>query len=402
LLYEGLVVREGSEYTASFWAKAATPTRIAVNLQLTRSPWHIIAPAREIDIGDRWQRVSVRLTARRSSSEAKMNLIVGFTATTIWLANASLRETQQMRPLPDCLKMFDGRRVTTAEQWKRERRPELKILFQHYMYGYMPPPPANVRWAVRRVNPRFFEGKAVEKEVRIFFGPPGTPPIDVFLAIPARRTRPAPIFVGLAFGGPGGYEYPVKEILDRGYAVAVAQYEQISPDRDNLFHRGIFPFFRRPGQTGRDLHDWGAIAMWAWGLQRIIDYLETLRDVDQDRIAVTGFSRLGKVALLAAAFDERIDLTIPHQAGLGGSAPSRRMSPHAASLEYMNSRYPYWVNLTFPLFNDQVDRLPFDQHCLVALFAPRPVLFTNGDADLWADPSGQFEVLSGQSHKYDD
>src|SRR6202011_6140854 len=120
------------------------------------------------------------------------------------------------------------------------------------------------------------------------------------------------------------------------------------------------------------------------GIQRAVDYLVQDRDLDRERIAVVGHSRLGKTALLAAAFDERIALAIPHQAGCGGTAPSR--GKVGESVRQINDPFPHWFNATFKDFNNHPDRLPFDQNCLVALLAPRPVLFTNGVKDTWANP----------------
>ncbi|MDR7519701.1 MAG: hypothetical protein QN131_13860 [Armatimonadota bacterium] len=236
--------------------------------------------------------------------------------------------------------------MTTKEQWERERRPELQTLFQHYMYGYTPPPPANVQGVVERTDPQFLSGKATRKEIRITFGPPGTPPINLLLVVPNQRVGLAPVFLGLNFrGNDSPYtrfnEFPFELSIDRGFAFATAAYGDIFPDRPD-FAGGIFPFFRRPGQTDRESHDWGAIAMWAWGLQRAVDYLVTDGDIDSARIAVTGHSRLGKTALLAAAFDERIALVIPHQAGTGGSSPSRKKNPKAETVKQINDRFPHW------------------------------------------------------------
>ena len=123
---------------------------------------------------------------------------------------------------------------------------------------------------------------------------------------------------------------------------------------------------------------------------------------------------MGKAALLAAAFDERIALAIPHQAGCGGSAPSRARIAIGKSYNTLdtpktkppetvadiNEKFPHWFNSRFKEFNRQPERLPFDQNCLVALCAPRPVLFTNGRADTWINPAGQFEVLRGAAPVY--
>ena len=132
--------------------------------------------------------------------------------------------------------------------------------------------------------------------------------------------------------------------------------------------------------------------------QRAVDYLPTDKDIDKNRIAVVGHSRLGKTALLAAAFDERIALVIPHQAGCGGTAPSR--GEVGESVKQINDRFPHWFDATFKEFNDHPDRLPFDQHSLVALVAPRPVLLTNAVEDTWANPQGQFEVLQAADPVY--
>src|SRR5262249_58193270 len=91
--------------------------------------------------------------------------------------DAKLPPAAELKPqaeLPDPLVMFDGRRVASREQWEKERRPELKRLFQHYMYGYMPAPPDRIETTVERENARFFNGKATKREVTIRFGPAGT------------------------------------------------------------------------------------------------------------------------------------------------------------------------------------------------------------------------------------
>ena len=127
----------------------------------------------------------------------------------------------------------------------------------------------------------------------------------------------------------------------------------------------------------------------------------TDKDIDSEKIIVVGHSRLGKTALLAAAFDERIALAIPHQAGCGGTAPSRSNDPKAESVKRINTSFPHWFDGDFKEFNDQPDRLPFDQHCLVALVAPRPVLFMPTRSRIqWANPTGQFEVLKAADPVY--
>lgn len=334
--------------------------------------------------------------------------------------------------LPDPLVTFDGQRVKTAGEWRERRRPELKKLFEFYMYGQAPAAPDNLKAKVERVDRGFFGGKATKKEVGISFGPPGTPAIHLLLVVPNRRSGPAPVFVGTNFHGnhtlvadrgvalpdawmpdrsrgvknhrateeSRGTEIGVWNLegsIDRGYAVATFYCGDVDPDKPD-FTDGVHPHYFKPGQTKPGPHEWGTIAAWAWGISRAVDYLVTDGDIDRARIAVVGHSRLGKTALLAAAMDERIALAIPLQAGCGGTAPSR--GKIGESVKQINDHFPHWFCDTFKEFNEQVDRLPFDQHSLVALVAPRPVLFANAVEDEWANPAGQFEVLKAADPVY--
>ncbi len=335
--------------------------------------------------------------------------------------------------LPDPLVMLDGSRVASPEQWAERRRPELKALFEHYMYGVMPPAPASVRATVDREDRQYFGGKATKKEVVIAFGPPGVPEIHLLLVVPNRRTGPAPVFLGVNFHGnhaaladpmialptawmpanaPGVKDnratdagrgkdlgvWSIEKAVDRGYAVATFYAGDIAPDHPG-FADGVFPHdVPRGDHPKRGPTEWGAIAAWAWGTIRAVDYLRTDPDVDKARIVVVGHSRMGKSALLAGAFDDRVALTVCHQAGCGGSAPSR--GKVGEQVKQINDRFPHWFDDEFKTFNDQVDRLPFDQNGLVALAAPRPVLLTNGTLDTWANPAGQFEVLKAADPAY--
>lgn len=334
--------------------------------------------------------------------------------------------------LPDPLVTFGGERVATNQQWYEQRRPELKALFQHYMYGYFPPPPDEIEATVERVDRQLFGGKATKKEVTIKFGPKEAPSINLLLVVPNGRKSPAPVFFGLNFqgnhtllsdpsvalpqswmrgSGPGIKNnratdagrgtrvdvWSIEYVVDRGYAVATFYNGDVDPDRPD-FTDGVHPHYLNEGQTEPGPHDWGTIAAWAYGLHRVVDYLVTDKDIDKDRIAVVGHSRNGKTALLAAAFDERIALAVPHQAGCGGTAPSR--GTVGESVKQINTSFPHWFNDEFTKFNDEVERLPFDQHELIALVAPRPVLLTNAVEDTWANPAGQFEMLRAADKVY--
>jgi hypothetical protein len=338
----------------------------------------------------------------------------------------------EQRELPDPLKMLNGKMVATKEQWNRQRRPELKALFQHYMYGYLPPAP-KIRASISRTYTDFFDGTATLKEVIIDLGKAGAPKIHVALFLPNNAKQPVPIILGTNFCGnhtlttdkrvslnsnwlptspfcPGVLDnratdaargkgidsnWDIAGAIRRGYAIAAFYNGDVAPDTPD-FTRGVFPHFNAP-QTTKETA-WGAEAAWAWGFHRVVDYLVTNKAIDKKRIAIFGHSRNGKAVLFAAAMDERIAMVFPHQAGIGGSAPSR--GTVGESVKAINDRFPHWFNDLYPQFNDNPARLPFDQNALVALMAPRYVLFTCTVGDAWFNPDGQFAVLRGAAGVY--
>ena len=339
-----------------------------------------------------------------------------------------------IKELPDPLVMFDGSQVTSAGQWRNDRRPELISLFQHYMYGVPPQAPDNFSYTVDYTDRQKLGGKATLKLVTLRFGPPETSPVSLMLIVPNNREGPAPVFIGLNFAGNhtltdfpevpltkawvnnrytrgtdnrahddqrgiSASGWPFEMVIDRGYAVATIYAGEISPDYDGGFMEGVHRGYYAEGQIKPEKCEWGLISAWAWGLQRGVDYIMQDNDLDNNGIVSIGHSRLGKTAMLAGALDERIDIIIPLQSGCGGTAPSR--SEVGESVERINSSFPHWFNDIFKEFGDQVERLPFDQHSLIALAAPRPVLLSNATEDEWADPVGQFNMLVAATPVYE-
>jgi dienelactone hydrolase len=334
--------------------------------------------------------------------------------------------------LPDPLVMLDGRRVTSRDQWFKERRPELKALFQHYMYGPIPPKPAHTQVKLLGEYHDFLAGKATLKLLTLETGPTNAPRIDLMLVLPNARPGPVPVFLAMDFcgnhaltadprvplarswlgngckgctnnaateaaRGSQAADWPLAEIVRRGYALAAFYSGDVDSDRKEV-SEGLYAWLASGDQARNNPTNRGTIAAWAWGFHRCVDYLVTEPGVDPHRIASLGHSRNGKTALLAAAFDERIAIAFPHQAGCGGSAPSRGKT--GESVKAINDHFPHWFNAQFKQFNDAPERLPFDQHCLVALCAPRPVLFSAAEGDQWANPAGQFQVLQAADPVY--
>ncbi len=343
--------------------------------------------------------------------------------------------------------MRDGSKVTTRKEWEEKRRPELKALFQHYMYGMLPPRPSTVEFTIRGTYPDFLDGAATLKLVTISFGSDDIAPrIDLMVVTPNGKREAVPLFLSMNFcgnhaltadrriplargwlynsckgctnnlateaarGGQAG-DWPLEEIVRRGYGFASFCSSDVDSDQADI-SEGVYRWLSTKAGSGfaSSAHSRGSIAAWAWGFHRSMDYLVTDAAVDPRRIAAVGHSRNGKTALLAAAFDERIALAIPCQAGSGGTGPSRvskRLAapqvngrPTAETIAVINRNFPHWFNAEFKKFNDQPERLPFDQHLLIALCAPRPVLLSNAVDDQWANPEGQFELLLAAEPAY--
>lgn len=273
-------------------------------------------------------------------------------------------------PLPELMA-----RTTTAEQWRTKRRPEFLKLFTELMYGEAPPaeaPKATI------LSERPMEG-FLQRNVRLHTGILG--PVALQLTLPLKQSKPAPTFLALNFTGndslhSGPTAWSFAEAARRGFAIATVCYEELAADRKDS------PLFESK---------YRAVSLWAWGFSRMLDWALTVPELDGKKQIALGHSRLGKATLLAGARDERFAAVIPHQSGTGGAAPSR--GTIGESVQRINTVFPHWFNDAYKKFNERTGDLPFDQHCLLACVAPRPILLSNAQDDTWANYDGQFSLL---------
>ena len=295
---------------------------------------------------------------------------------------------QQCGPdaLPDPLLNADGKKVKSADEWMEVRRPQILELFAREMYGHVPERPEGLHFQTLSEE-EVYGGLGVRQTVRIFLDAEGAHSFDVLLHLPARAPKPVPVFAGLNFNGNEatldereGHRWPYEDILRAGFGVVTAWRDSIEPDR--VDGEGGVRSWYDPGG------DWGAISAWAWGLSRILDYLETDPAVDAGRVAVIGHSRLGKTALWAGANDPRFAAVISNDSGCCGAAISRRRVGETFAV--IDRVFPHWFTREFDKYKDAEDRFPADQHWLCALAAPRPLYVASATEDTWADPEGEW------------
>jgi hypothetical protein len=336
--------------------------------------------------------------------------------------------------LPDPLVDSEGGPVKSASDWQSRRRQEILHLFEANVYGRSPQPP-KMEFDVASEADDALGGRAIRKEVTIHLLPrSASVSLHLLLYLP-KSEQPAPVFLGLNFSGnqsihtdpaikitdawvrndekvgignnraneaTRGSEaerWQVEEVISRGYGVVSMYYGDIDPDFDDGFKNGVHSLYVADAQPDHAADSWGSIAAWAWGLSRALDYLETDKHVDTKRVAVWGHSRLGKTALWAAAEDERFAMAISNDSGCGGAALSRRI--FGETVGRINRSFPHWFCRNFRQYNENENKLPVDQHMLVALIAPRPVYIASAAEDLWADPRGEFLGAQGAAPVYD-
>ena len=315
----------------------------------------------------------------------------------------------------DLLKAQDGRRIKTSQDWWLRRRPEIFRLIQQDLYGTAIDPHIPVNWVVSAETTGSqvvgtttypYRQKTLTGTVDISSYPElrNTPVITALCRYPAPTGRKYPVVVTFSEGA-GRFQYTAP------YGIGTCSYNPtaVQPDSGGANLSSYLIGLVTRGNW-RKPQDPGSLVAWGWGVSRLIDEFANDPDLDADKVAVEGHSRFGKATLVTGAYDPRVVVTWPSDAGALGTAVARRH--YGETLEFVGSTTGeyHWVagnilHFAGPLHTGgyiprKLQSLPVDAQSTTALIAPRAIFVTNGTdtppgfGDAWADPRGTF--LSGK------
>jgi len=317
--------------------------------------------------------------------------------------------------LPDPLVLKSGKKVTTVEQWRKERRPEIVEDFDREVYGRVPKDTPKVKWEVTATDKQTVgDIPVVTKRLLGHVDNSSYPPISVdiqlTLTTPENAKGPVPVIMefGFSFGGKGpivpkgkGGQGWQQQLLAKGWGYAILSPNSIQADsggtigKDGVYrglNTGIIGLCNK-GQP-RKPDDWGSLRAWAWGASRALDYFETDKAVDAKRVGIEGLSRYGKAAIVTMAYDERFAIGFIGSSGQGGLKLHRRNFGELVENVASSGEY-HWMAGNYLKYAGPLkwDDLPVDSHELVALCAPRPVFISVGSQKVeggWVDAKGMF------------
>jgi lysophospholipase L1-like esterase len=324
---------------------------------------------------------------------------------------------------PDLLTLDNGERVTSAELWWQQRRPEIVEAFEREVVGRIPENVPAVEWSVAATERGRLAGRAVTgRQLVGRVDNSAYPAIEVGIALtvvlPDDAEGPVPVMimfrggsleqaVGNAppprFGGggdPGPQDPPgTEQLIAAGWGFAFLNPGSIQADNGAGLTGGIIGLVNRGRPRKPD--DWGSLRAWSWGAARALDYFERDPAIDAGRVGIEGVSRYGKAALVTLAFEPRFAVGLIASSGEGGVSPYRRN--FGEMVENITGRGEYhWVAGNFlkygtaesPFGSMSAGDLPVDAHSLIALAAPRATFVSygipaRGDA-LWLDQKGSY------------
>jgi dienelactone hydrolase len=280
--------------------------------------------------------------------------------------------------LPDPLKFLDGKPVRTPAEW-RSRRSEIRQLYEKYDLGTFPPKPKLDRVVLLDET----KGKGyLVRNVRLEFGPGSKGTIRVQVMIPDCN-GPFPVLISPNLTGWSS------SLLRRGYISCGYAGNDGMDDAAALAQ--LYPDY-----------DFATLPRRAWAAGMVLDYLQTLPQVDMKHVGMFGYSRDGKMAAIAAAMDERIAAVIAGSTGVGGVLPWRLSGERnfGEGIESTTRAYASWFVPRLRFFAGREDRLPIDANLLVAMIAPRSILIEWGNNDEVSNTWGLEQTYSSALKVY--
>lgn len=284
------------------------------------------------------------------------------------IPDPSYSELKANSKLPDPFKFYNGDEVTTKADWTN-RQKEISYLAQKFEYGFKPAAPESVKGSY---NNGKISVTVTDKGKSISF--------DCAITYPSTGKAPYPAVIGI-----GMNTLNTASITKLGCALITFPCDKIGA-QSGANSRGTGLFYDLYGKN----HSAGSLMAWAWGVDRLIDALESTSEarIDAKYLGVTGGSRYGKGALACGAFNERIALTIPQESGAGGAASWRvsdwqkQRGQNVQTAAQIVTENP-WQGSAFTQFGSTVPKLPFDQHLVAGLCAPRGLLIIENTQMEW-------------------
>lgn len=273
--------------------------------------------------------------------------------------------------LPDPLVEDEGGKnipIISAVQWDKKRL-WMKEQLEYYITGTYPKSP--VSFKVKVLSEKN-EGSTTLRTVELSFGPQEQAKLTIELMIPQGK-GPFPVFMA-QWNHRGWAQIAVR----RGYMACVYAASDAKDDTEKY------------AEIWSGKHDFTRLMRRAFGTFRAIDYLHTLPVVDKEKIALTGHSRNGKLALMAAAFDERIKAVIPSSGGSGAEVPWRYAAQQydVEDIALLSAAQPAWLHPRLRFFTGRENKLPVDQNHFMALIAPRGLMLSTAKNEGASNPWG--------------
>ena len=286
------------------------------------------------------------------------------------------------------MKFFED--VKTIEEINA-RKEEFKKILQEEEYGYLPEAPLSVEGKVLS-KAKYCAGRAfyenIELTIKTRLGDIILPVIYCYKKDSIKKKT----LVTLNFDAEVPNKYLLaEEILDNGWNFVAYNYQNITidPAREQHWYTEAYaPMLRELSNPKAPA---GKLMMWAWGAMRVLDYMLTREEVDPENVAVTGHSRMGKTALICGGFDERFKFVHSNDSGIAGASQFRMINEKSEDVKFMYENVPYWFTDKYFSYIGKEHEMPFDQHYLLGLIAPRPLSVHSAVGDLWSNPDGELE-----------